>query len=431
MVETIQEVKAIQVLDSRGNPTMKVYVRTESQKGWAIVPSGASTGVHEAIELRDGKKAYGGKGVEKAVDNINKLISKELEGIPITDQVKIDGTMIDLDGTPNKSKLGGNAMIGVSLAAARAGAATKGEELYEYIGDLYGRDPEQKQRYVIPVPLANVINGGKHAGTELKFQEFMLIPRRVSNFAEATQAIAETYHILKSLVAEKYGGSATSVGDEGGFAPPIKSPQEALKLIEEAIHKAGYNRAMTIGMDVAASTFLKDGKYDMGGEPFSSDQMIRYYEQLVEMHNLRSIEDPFGEDDLQAWTKLMERISKKRKVQIVGDDLTVTNEQRVRMAANKNMCNAMILKTNQVGTLTEALAAAKAAHLSGWEIIVSHRSGDTEDPFIADLAVGIGASQIKLGAPCRAERTSKYNRVLEIESRLKKSEYAGKRLKIF
>ncbi|MBN1792061.1 phosphopyruvate hydratase [Candidatus Woesearchaeota archaeon] len=423
-METIQEVKAIQVLDSRGNPTLKVYVRTESQRGWAIVPSGASTGVHEAMELRDDKKPYHGKGVEKAVETINNIISKELIGIPVTEQFKIDGTMIDLDKTENKSKLGGNAMIGVSLATARAAAAAQGEELYEYIAGLYGN----KDRLSLPVPLANVINGGKHAGNSLKFQEFMIIPRRVSSFAEATRSIAETYHVLKELIRERYGGTATAVGDEGGFAPPIKSPQEALALIEEAVHKAGYNRVIALGMDVAASTFLVDGKYDLG-MPLSPDELIRYYEQLLDKHNVKSIEDPFGEDDLSAWTKIMERLGKKRKIQIVGDDLTVTSEPRVRMAAGKGMCNAMILKTNQVGTLTEAIAAAKAAESSGWEIIVSHRSGDTEDPFIADLAVGIGASQIKLGAPCRAERTSKYNRLLEIESHLSKKDYAGKKLK--
>jgi len=299
-------------------------------------------------------------------------------------------------------------------------------ELYEYLAELSGN----LERPCLPVPLSNVINGGKHAGNQLKFQEFLLIPRRVSSFAEATQAVTETYHALKKIIGDKYGTAATAVGDEGGFAPPIKSPQEALAMIEEAIHKAGYNRAITIGMDVAASTFLINGKYDLG-TPMDADEMIRYYEQLVEKYNVRSIEDPFGEDEFESWAKLFQLLSKKRKIQIVGDDLTVTNEQRVMLASSKHLCNAMILKTNQVGTLSEALAAAKSAKNAGWDIIVSHRSGDTEDSFIADLAVGIGATQIKLGAPCRAERTSKYNRLLEIEDSLRRKDYAGKKLKFF
>ena len=423
-METIQSISAIQVLDSRGNPTLKVNVKTENFSGWAVVPSGASTGIHEALELRDGKKPYSGRGVEKAAQIINKELSKELAGIPITDQVKIDGTMLDLDRTENKSRIGGNTMIGVSLAAARAGAASEKKELYEYLAQMYGN----REKPCLPVPLANVINGGKHAGNGLKFQEFLLIPRRVSSFAEATQAVTETYHALKGIISERYGAQATGLGDEGGFAPPIKSAQEALALIAEAIHKAGYNRAIAIGTDVASSTFFVDGKYDLG-TPMGTDELISYYTQLADKYSLRSIEDPFAEDDVSAWPQIMQKLAKKRKIQIVGDDLTVTSEQRVRMAASKGMCNAMILKTNQVGTLTEALAAAKAAAASGWEIIVSHRSGDTEDAFMADLAVGIGASQIKLGAPARAERTAKYNRLLEIESRLQRKEYAGKKLR--
>jgi enolase len=423
-LETIQKVFAVQVLDSRAVPTLKVYVKTENFMGYALVPSGASTGIHEAVELRDGKKNYMGKSVEKAMHLINKEINQELHGVPIDEQHKIDGTLLDMDHSPNKANIGGNTMIGVSLAAARCAAVSKGMQLYEYIAQIYGN----KEKPCLPVPLANVINGGKHAGTALKFQEFLIIPRRAASFADATMAVTETYHVLKKLIADKYGGTSTGVGDEGGFAPAIKSPQEALALIEEAIHKAGYTRTITIGMDVASSTFFSDGKYDLG-TPFTPQQMVSYYSQLVEKYNVRSIEDPFAEDDTKSWTLIMDSFAKKRKIQIVGDDLTVTSEVRVRMAAKEGMCNAMILKTNQVGTLSEALAAAKAAKSSGWEIIVSHRSGDTEDPFIADLAVGIGASQIKLGAPCRAERTAKYNRLLEIEALLKKAEYAGRKLK--
>jgi enolase len=425
-MECINEVSAIQVLDSRGNPTLKVYVKTERHSGWAIDPSGASTGAHEAIELRDGKKAYNGKGVEKAVHIINKDINKKLKGIDITDQAKIDAVLEGMDKSPQNGKIGGNTMIGVSLACARAAAASKGIELYEYLAEMYGN----REKTTLPVPMANVINGGKHAGNGLRFQEFMIIPRRSASFAEATRAVAETYQALKKIIAEKYGTQATEVGDEGGFAPPIKSAQEALSLIEQAIHKAGYNRIIAVGMDVAASTFFSGGKYDMG-TPFSTDEMIRYYEQLADRYNIRSIEDPFGEDDFDSWAKLMDPLAKKRRIQIVGDDLTVTNEARVKMAASKGLCNAMILKTNQIGTLTEACAAAKAAQAAGWEIIVSHRSGDTEDPFIADLAVGIGANQVKLGAPCRGERTTKYNRLLEIEAHAKKHDYAGKKLKFF
>jgi enolase len=422
-VAEIRSIEALQVLDSRGNPTIKVFVRTDKHEGYAIVPSGASTGSREAIELRDGKKAFGGKGVSRSVDIINKKLNKKLKGMKVTDQQKIDAELRRLDGTDNKSKLGGNTLLGVSLAACRAAAASEGRELYEYISGLYGN----KERPVMPVPLANVINGGKHAGNYLKVQEFLLIPHKASSFGEATRMVSETYHALKKIIDEKYGVGATNVGDEGGFAPQIRTAEEALGLIAAAIEKAGYKRDIAIGMDVAASSNYAQGAYDMGVS-FQYKELIQYYERLLEKYNIKSIEDPFDENDIQAWADFM-KIPRKRKLQVVGDDLTVTNPAQVRVAEEKKLCNAMILKVNQIGTLSEALEAARIATNYGWQIIVSHRSGDTEDAFIADLAVSIGASQIKLGAPCRAERTAKYNRLLEIESRLKKRYYAGKGLK--
>ncbi|MFH0870552.1 MAG: phosphopyruvate hydratase [archaeon] len=419
----IRSIEALQVLDSRGNPTIKVFVRTEKHLGTAIVPSGASTGSREAIELRDGKKAYGGKGVAKAVDIINGKLNKKLRGMKVNEQQKIDAELRSLDGTDNKSKLGGNTLLGVSLAVCRAAAAAEGKELHEYIAALYGN----KEKPVMPVPLSNVINGGKHAGNYLKVQEFLLIPHRASSFGEATQMVTEIYHVLKKIIDEKYGVGATNVGDEGGFAPQLRTAEEALNLIAQAIDKAGYRRHVAIGMDVAASSNYSQGAYDMGVS-FSYKELIQYYERLLEKYNIKSIEDPFDENDIPAWAEFM-GATRKRKLQVVGDDLTVTNPVQVRIAEEKKLCNAMILKVNQIGTLSEALEAARIAMNYGWQIIVSHRSGDTEDTFIADLAVGIGATQIKLGAPCRAERTSKYNRLLEIEAGLKKKHYAGKSLK--
>lgn len=423
-MDKIKEIKAYQVLDSRGNPTIKVIVKTNKHSGYALVPSGASTGLYEAVELRDRKKAYEGKGVEKNLEIIKKKISKKLRGMKITEQEEIDLELKRLDATENKSVLGANTLLGVSLAVSRAAADMKGKELYEYIAELF----DNKNKPVLPVPQANVINGGEHAGNYLKVQEFLLLPSGAKNFAEATRMLSETYHLLKKIIDDKYGVNATNVGDEGGFAPPIRTPEEALDLLADAIAKAGYKRKIRIGMDVAASGLYYENEYDLGAN-FSAKGLMIYYDRLFGKYDIKSIEDPFEQDDFDTWSEFIGTIAKKRKIQVVGDDLTVTNPTRVRKAINQKLCNALLLKPNQIGTLTEALKAAQMAKEAGWEVIVSHRSGDTEDPYISDLAVGIGANQIKLGAPCRGERTAKYNRLLEIEANLRKRAYAGKKVK--
>ena len=423
-MDKIKEIKAYQVLDSRGNPTLKVVVKTKKHEGYAIVPSGASTGLYEAVELRDGKKSYNGKSVEKNIELIKKKISKKLHGMKVTDQEDIDMELKRLDATENKSVLGANTLLGISLAVSRAAAQAKKKELYEYLAGLSGN----KNKPMLPVPQANVLNGGEHAGNYLKVQEFLLLPTGAKSFADATRMISETYHMLKKIIDDKFGVNATNVGDEGGFAPPVRTPEEALELVSTAIAKAGYKRKIRIGMDIAASSLFYDNEYDIGVN-FNARGLMSYYDRLFTKHDIKSIEDPFEQDDFEAWKEFMQTVAKKRKAQVVGDDLTVSSSTRVRKAINEGLCNALLLKVNQIGTLTEALKAAKIAVEAGWEIVVSHRSGDTEDPYISDLAVGIGASQIKLGAPCRAERTAKYNRLIEIEADLKKSGYASKKLK--
>ncbi len=424
-LDKIKEIKAFQVLDSRGNPTLRVVVKTKKHFGFAIVPSGASTGLYEAVELRDRKKAYNGKGVEKPVNVINKKISKKLAGMKVTNQEEIDLELKRLDATENKSVLGANTLLGVSLAVSRAGADAKNKELYEYLSELF---EHKKKPLTMPVPMANVLNGGEHAGNYLKIQEFLLIPTGAKSFAEATRMISETYHMLKKIIDDKYGVNATNVGDEGGFAPPIRTPEEALELVSMAIAKAGYKRKIRIGMDIAASSLYYENEYDIGVN-FTAKGLISYYDRLFTKHDIKSIEDPFEQDDTDAWSEFMKTVAKRKRIQVVGDDLTVSNPTRVRKAVTNNLCNAIILKPNQIGTLTETLKAARMAMDAGWEVIVSHRSGDTEDTYIADLALGIGASQIKLGAPCRGERTSKYNRLIEIEASLRKPVYAGKKLR--
>lgn len=423
-MDKIKEIKAYQVLDSRGNPTLKVVVKTKKHEGYAIVPSGASTGLYEAVELRDGKKSYNGKSVEKNIELIKKKISKKLHGMKVTDQEDIDMELKRLDATENKSVLGANTLLGISLAVSRAAAQAKKKELYEYLAGLSGN----KNKPMLPVPQANVLNGGEHAGNYLKVQEFLLLPTGAKSFADATRMVSETYHLLKKIIDDKFGVNATNVGDEGGFAPPVRTPEEALELVSTAIAKAGYKRKIRIGMDIAASSLFYDNEYDIGVN-FNARGLMSYYDRLFTKHDIKSIEDPFEQDDFEAWKEFMQTVAKKRKAQVVGDDLTVSSSTRVRKAINEGLCNALLLKVNQIGTLTEALKAAKIAVEAGWEIVVSHRSGDTEDPYISDLAVGIGASQIKLGAPCRAERTAKYNRLIEIEADLKKSGYASKKLK--
>ncbi|KKA30768.1 hypothetical protein TD95_004648 [Thielaviopsis punctulata] len=427
----ITKVHARQVYDSRGNPTVEVDIHTETGLHRAIVPSGASTGQHEACELRDGdKSAWAGKGVLKAVANVNDVIAPALikENFDVKDQSKIDEFLIKLDGTANKTSLGANAILGVSLAVAKAGAAEKNVPLYAHISDLAGT----KKPYVLPVPFMNVLNGGSHAGGRLAFQEFMIVPSEAPSFTEAMKQGAEVYQILKSLAKKTYGQSAGNVGDEGGVAPDIQTPTEALDLIMAAIEKAGYAGKMKIAMDVASSEFYKveEKKYDLDFKNPESDpskwltyeQLAALYSELSEKYPIVSIEDPFAEDDWEAWSYFY----KTNDVQIVGDDLTVTNPLRIKKAIELKSANALLLKVNQIGTLTESIQAAKDSYADNWGVMVSHRSGETEDVTIADIVVGIRAGQIKTGAPCRSERLAKLNQLLRIEEELgDKAVYAG------
>jgi enolase len=425
----IKRVFARQIYDSRGNPTVEVELESDKGTFRAAVPSGASTGIHEALELRDGDKAnYHGKSVLKAVANVNEKIGPELikQNFEPTQQKEIDEFMLKLDGTDNKGTMGANAILGVSLAACRAGAAAAGKPLYQHIADLAGNP-----NIILPVPAFNVINGGSHAGNKLAMQEFMILPTGASNFTEAMKMGSEVYHHLKNVIKAKYGLDATSVGDEGGFAPNILANEDALKLIESAIDKAGYKGKIEIGMDVAASEFYKQGKYDLDfknpnsnpSDHITSDQLADKYREFVKGNPIVSIEDPFDQDDWDAWSKLTASVD----FQIVGDDLTVTNPKRIQTAIDKKACNCLLLKVNQIGTVTESIAAHNLAKSNGWGTMVSHRSGETEDTFIADLVVGLSTGQIKTGAPCRSERLCKYNQILRIEEQLgANAKYAGK-----
>ncbi|KAH8177709.1 beta-enolase [Sarocladium implicatum] len=427
----ITKVHARQVYDSRGNPTVEVDIVTETGLHRAMVPSGASTGQHEACELRDGEKdQWGGKGVTKAVANVNETIGPALikEGLDVKDQSKVDQFLNELDGTDNKTKLGANAILGVSLAVAKAGAAEKGVPLYAHVSDLAGT----KKPYVLPVPFMNVLNGGSHAGGRLAFQEFMIVPTVAPTFTQAMRQGAEVYQALKSLAKKKYGQSAGNVGDEGGVAPDIQTAEEALDLITEAIEKAGYTGKMSIAMDVASSEFYKESekKYDLDFKNPDSDptkwityeQLAAMYSDLCKKYPIVSIEDPFAEDDWEAWSYFY----KTQDIQIVGDDLTVTNPKRIKQAIDLKACNALLLKVNQIGTLTESIQAAKDSYAADWGVMVSHRSGETEDVTIADIVVGLRAGEIKTGAPCRSERTAKLNQILRIEEELGENAiYAG------
>jgi enolase len=412
---TIKNIYAREVLDSRGNPTVEVEMTTEAGMVSAIVPSGASTGSHEALELRDNDSRYLGLGVQKAVANVNNIIGPSLVNNQLRDPSQIDKVLIKLDGTTNKSKLGANAILAVSMAAFRAAAQAEKKPLYQYIHDQFNLTQMR-----MPVPCANVINGGKHAGTDLYMQEFMLVPLGAENFKEAMRIVSETYHVLKGIIKDKYGVVAVNVGDEGGFAPSLTTPEEALDLITAAIDKAGYKDKIKIAMDPASSEFFKDGLYHgmMPGELFDK------YEELLEKYPIMSIEDGFAEDDFDSWTSFTKKYS---KLQIVGDDLLVTNVQRIKMAHQRRLCNALLLKVNQIGTVTEAIDAAKLAMSYGWNVMVSHRSGETEDTFIADLAVALGCGQIKIGAPARTDRVAKYNRLLRIEEELKNAPFGMRR----
>jgi enolase len=419
----ITKIHARSVYDSRGNPTVEVDIVTETGLHRAIVPSGASTGSHEACELRDGDKSkWGGKGVTKAVANVNEKIAPALikENIDVKDQSAVDAFLNKLDGTKNKTELGANAILGVSMAIAKAAAAEKGVPLYAHISDLAGT----KKPYVLPVPFMNVLNGGSHAGGRMAFQEFMIVPSQAPTFTEAMRQGAEVYQKLKTLAKKKYGQSAGNVGDEGGVAPDIQTPEEALDLITEAIEAAGYTGQIKIAMDVASSEFYKvdEKKYDLDFKNPESDkskwltyeQLAELYKSLSEKYPIVSIEDPFAEDDWEAWSYFY----KTSDFQIVGDDLTVTNPEFIKKAIEQKSCNALLLKVNQIGTITEAIQAAKDAFGAGWGVMVSHRSGETEDVTIADIVVGLRAGQIKTGAPARSERLAKLNQILRIEEEL-------------
>ncbi len=406
----ITAIKAREILDSRGNPALEVDIFTKLTCQSASVPSGASTGKHEAVELRDGGKRYRGKGVQKAIRNVEQKIFPLLRGKDCQDQRKIDEMMVAKDGTENKQKLGANAILGVSLAAARAANAEKKTFLFQHLHKL----ADVTRKSSMPRPFFNVINGGKHAGNKLAFQEFMIAPKARS-FAEALRMGSEVYHQLKEVIEKKHGKEATNVGDEGGFAPPLERAEEGLGLLMEAIQKAGYKGKIEIAIDCAASEFYKDGKYHLH-TVMSKERLLDYYLHLIKKYPIISIEDPFEQEDFAGFAELR----KRSKIQIVGDDLTVTNVKRIQKAIKNKSCDCLLLKVNQVGTLTEALDAAKLAYQNGWKVMVSHRSGETEDTFIADLAVAIGCGMIKAGAPCRGERIAKYNRLLRIEEVLRK-----------
>jgi len=427
---SIQKIHAREILDSRGNPTVEVELWTENGKVRAKVPSGASTGVHEALELRDNDTRYHGKGVLKAVRHINEIIAPKVLGMDPMDQRKIDFMMIGLDGTANKSKLGANAILGVSLAVCRAGALAKGVPLYRHIMQLFGNEAIR-----MPVPCMNVINGGAHAGNALDIQEYMIMPVGARNVRDAVRMCSEVYHELKAIIKDRYGIDAVNVGDEGGFAPNLRNNAEPFELLEEAITKAGANGKVKIGIDAAASGFFKhDGlRYLFGEGNFSGEELMRKYIDYSNAHPLVSIEDPFNEEDFETFARLTAALGDR--VQIVGDDLLVTNVERIRYAIERKACNALLLKVNQIGSVCEALDAARIAKDNGWGVMVSHRSGETDDDFIADLVVGIGCGQIKSGAPCRAERTEKYNQLMRIEEELESSgthfEYAGEDYRTF
>ncbi|KAL7161047.1 hypothetical protein ACSBR2_041655 [Camellia fascicularis] len=421
----VKSVKARQIIDSRGNPTIEVDLVTDDLYRSAV-PSGASTGIYEALELRDGDKSvYGGKGVLYAVKNINDILAPKLIGVDVRNQVDVDSLMLELDGTPNKSKLGANAILGVSLSVCRAGAGAKGMPLYKHIQELSGI-----KELVMPVPAFNVINGGSHAGNSLAMQEFMILPVGATSFAEALRMGSEVYHVLKGIIKTKYGQDACNVGDEGGFAPNVQDNREGLVLLVDAIEKAGFTGKVKIGMDVAASEFFtKDGKYDLnfkkqpndGAHVLSAQSLCDLYKEFVKDFPIVSIEDPFDQDDWSSWTSLQSSVD----IQIVGDDLLVTNPKRIAEGIQKKACNSLLLKVNQIGTVTESIQAALDSKAVGWGVMVSHRSGETEDNFIADLSVGLASGQIKTGAPCRSERLAKYNQLLRIEEELGDVRYAG------
>jgi enolase len=416
----IESVYGREVLDSRGNPTVEVEVQLmDGSFGSVIVPSGASTGEHEAVELRDGDKGrYGGKGVLKAVQNVNEMIADELVGLNAIDQKAIDEYLLELDGTPNKGKLGANAILGVSLATAKAAAESVGLPLYRYLGGVHA--------YVLPVPMMNIMNGGKHATNSTDFQEFMVMPVGAPNFREALRWCAEIYQNLKKVLHGK--GLRTTVGDEGGFAPSLPTNDGAIEVILEAIEKAGYKAGedVFIALDPATSEIYEDGKYQLAteGRSLTGEEMVDFWADWVEKYPIISLEDGLDENDWENWSRLVDRIGDK--VQIVGDDLLVTNPDRVKRGIDEKAANSLLCKVNQIGTLTEAMAASQLSFRHNWTVVVSHRSGESEDSTIADLVVGMNAGQIKTGAPARSDRIAKYNQLLRIEDMLgDTAKYAG------
>jgi enolase len=417
-VAIIEALGAREILDSRGNPTVEVEVLLEDgTAARAAVPSGASTGAFEAVELRDGGKRYLGKGVEKAIKNVNDVIAPEVVGLDSQDQRLVDQTMIDLDGTKNKAKLGANAILGVSLAVAKAGAESADLSLFKYIGG--------NNAHILPVPMMNILNGGAHADTNVDIQEFMIAPIGADTFKESLRWGAEIYHSLKSVLKKR--GLATSIGDEGGFAPNLESNRAALDLILEAIDGAGFKagKEIALAMDVAATEFHENGKYAFEGKQLTSAEMIQYYAGLVASYPIVSIEDPLNEDDWDGWAAITKELGSK--IQLVGDDLFVTNPERLSRGIAANTANAMLVKVNQIGSLTETLDAVEMAHRAGYRNMMSHRSGETEDVTIADLAVATNCGQIKTGAPARSERVAKYNQLLRIEDELAEgARYAGR-----
>ncbi len=400
----IASIWAREILDSRGNPTVEVEVIANGIMGSAAAPSGASTGKHEAVELRDGGQDYLGKGVQKAVDNVNSIIAPAIIGMDLTEPDKIDLKMRELDNTRDKSRLGANAMVATSMAVYRVAAAADGKNLYEYLGGK-----------TMPRAMFNILNGGKHAGGKLSIQEFMIIPE-AETFAERLRMASEIYHILGRSLAKRYGPSARNVGDEGGYAPQIEGAHDALEAVSSAMEEAGYPRSCLLAIDAAASSFYKDGKYAVDGKMMGDAELLDFYADLASTYRLVSIEDPFHEEDFVSFAALKKKL--QPKVQIVGDDLLVTNVSRIRKAVEHDSVSALLLKVNQIGTVSEALEAVDFCRKNNLNVVVSHRSGETEDCFIADLAVGINAGQIKSGAPARGERTAKYNQLLRIEERL-------------
>lgn len=414
MNSKIKKIKSREVLDSRGNPTIEVDLIIGSCCATAIVPSGASTGIHEALELRDDdNRRYTGKGVLKAVNNVNNTIAKKLIGYDCTKQKEIDNLLLELDGTEHKTKLGANAILGVSMAVCRAGALCSDKELYQYVQEI-----SNSKKLILPMPQMNVINSGRHAGIENDIQEHMIVPVDFKKFSDALRAGVETYHTLKSLLKDKYGAKAILLGDEGGFAPPIKNVEERLELMLKAISESGYSGKIKLALDPAASEFYdeKNQLYRILKKDFEHGELADFYKNLAKKFPIISIEDGFSQDDWEGWKFFTKELG--NQIQIVGDDLLVTNIMRIKKALKEKACNALLLKVNQIGTVTEAIDAANISFQNKWNVVVSHRSGETEDSFIADLVVGIGTNQSKFGAPARSERTAKYNRLMRIEEEL-------------